>query len=105
MKAGILVFPGTNCERDLENILNREFGVKTEYLWHTNHFEAHHDIYFLPGGFSYGDYLRSGAMAARAVSMDSLTEARAKKKMIVGICNGFQILTEAHLLPGALIKN
>jgi len=74
-------------------------------LWHTESFTVDHDMYFVPGGFSYGDYLRSGALAARSVSMKSLKEAAGKGRMIIGICNGFQILTETGLLPGALVRN
>ncbi|MDH4262603.1 MAG: phosphoribosylformylglycinamidine synthase subunit PurQ [Spirochaetia bacterium] len=105
IKAGILYFPGTNCEQDLIHGLENVYGIKTELLWHTESFHTDHDIYFVPGGFSYGDYLRSGALAARSISIRSLKEAAIKNKMIVGICNGFQILTETGLLPGALIRN
>jgi len=103
-KAGILVFPGTNCEKDLQMALE-EYGFSVDLLWHQNSFSTQHDIYFVAGGFSYGDYLRSGSLAARSLSMSSLKEAVNKSITTVGICNGFQILTESHLLPGALIKN
>jgi phosphoribosylformylglycinamidine synthase len=105
LRAGVLYFPGTNCEHDLILALENVYGIKTELLWHTESFHTDHDMYFVPGGFSYGDYLRSGALAARSTSMRSLKEAAQKGRMIVGICNGFQILTEAGLLPGALIRN
>ncbi len=105
LKAGILVFPGSNCDRDLGQSLENFFSCEVEYLWHSRSFEIQHDIYFVPGGFSYGDYLRSGALAARARSMDSLKAAIKQGRMAVGICNGFQILTESHLLEGALIRN
>ncbi|MDH5718319.1 MAG: phosphoribosylformylglycinamidine synthase subunit PurQ [Spirochaetia bacterium] len=105
MKAGILVFPGINCDNDLKLVLNRVYNFQTEFLWHTNSFKVEHDIYFVPGGFSYGDYLRSGAMASRSLSLRSLKDAVSKGIPAVGICNGFQILTEASLLPGALVKN
>ncbi len=105
MKAGILTFPGSNCDIDLGNVLREFYGIEVEYLWHTSAFAIEHDLYFVPGGFSYGDYLRSGAMAAKAPSLKSLREASEKGRVITGICNGFQILTEAHLLPGALIRN
>ncbi len=104
-KAGILLFPGTNCERDLEMVLKEDYGFQVDLLWHTSGFEAEHEMYFVPGGFSYGDYLRSGALAAQAASVKSLKEAAKKEIPIIGICNGFQILTETHLLPGALIRN
>jgi len=105
LRAGILYFPGTNCERDLVLTLENIYGIKTELLWHTREFSIDHDMYFVPGGFSYGDYLRSGALAARSVSMRSLKKAALSGRMVVGICNGFQILTEAGFLPGALIRN
>jgi len=104
-KAGILIFPGTNCNQDLKAVLEDVYQYQVEELWHQSSFQPDHDIYFIAGGFSYGDYLRSGALAARSLSMKSLIEANQKGKKIVGICNGFQILTEANLLPGALIKN
>lgn len=104
-KAGLLLFPGTNCDRDLEMILKEDYSFEVETLWHTSQFSIEHDIYFLPGGFSYGDYLRSGALAAQTAGIKSLKEAAAKEIPILGICNGFQVLTETHLLPGALIRN
>lgn len=105
IKALILVFPGSNCDRDLGRSLERFFSISVEYLWHTNSFLPNYDLYFLPGGFSYGDYLRSGALAAKTNAIRYLREVHKKGQMIVGICNGFQILTEAKFLPGALIKN
>jgi phosphoribosylformylglycinamidine synthase len=105
LKAGVLYFPGTNCETDLVGALEQNFGVTCELLWHTQSFDTTHDLYFVPGGFSYGDYLRSGALAARSTSLKSLHEAAKKGILITGICNGFQILTESGLLPGALIRN
>lgn len=105
MKVGLLVFPGSNCDQDLAQVLQEQYNAQVDFLWHTQEFALEHDLYFVPGGFSYGDYLRSGAMAARSQSMRSLQKAADKGALIVGICNGFQILTEAHLLPGALIRN
>jgi len=105
MKAGILIFPGTNCDIDLKRVLEEEYQADVDLLWHSNSFDVKHDIYFVPGGFSYGDYLRSGAMSSRALSIDSLQEAVKKEVLTVGICNGFQILTESNILLGALIKN
>ena len=105
MKAGILYFPGTNCEQDLKVVLENDYNISVELLWHRDSFQPELDIYFVPGGFSYGDYLRSGAMAAISKCVSSLKEAARKDRMIVGICNGFQVLTESHLLPGALLKN
>ncbi len=105
MTAGILVFPGSNCDADLHYVLSSVYGIRTEVLRYTESFEIRHDFYFIPGGFSYGDYLRSGAMAARTPAVKTLREAAKTGRKIIGICNGFQILTESHLLPGALIRN
>lgn len=104
-KIGVLRFPGTNCDYDVFNAIN-ELGLKAQWLWHQDHFVASEfEGYVIPGGFSYGDYLRCGAMAARSPVMDSLREADKLGKPILGICNGFQILCEAKLLPGALLRN
>jgi phosphoribosylformylglycinamidine synthase I len=104
-RLGILRFPGTNCDRDVWQAVEM-CGGEPVWLWHADQFDANaFGGLFLPGGFSYGDYLRSGALAARAPAMKSVREAAAKGVPILGICNGFQILTEAGLLPGALIKN
>ena len=105
MKIGILVFPGTNCEQDIKLILEKIYNITPTFLWYSTSFEDKYDLYFVPGGFSYGDYLRSGALAKMATSMSSLKEAVKHGKKIIGICNGFQILTEAGILPGALVKN
>jgi len=105
MKAAVLTFPGSNCDNDLVTALKEEYNIEADLLWHTSAFDVKHNIYFVPGGFSYGDYLRTGALAAQSRSLTSLREAAAKGKPIVGICNGFQILCEAKLLPGALIRN
>jgi phosphoribosylformylglycinamidine synthase subunit PurQ / glutaminase len=105
VKVAILTFPGSNCDYDLVSALRDEYQIEADLLWHTRAFDVTHDIYFVPGGFSYGDYLRTGALAAQSRSLGSLREAAAKGKAIIGICNGFQILCEAKLLPGALIRN
>lgn len=105
MNVAVLTFPGSNCDRDLVEALRGEYGITAELIWHTQAFAVKHDLYFVPGGFSYGDYLRTGALAAQTRAMQSLREAAASGRMIVGICNGFQILCEAKLLPGALIRN
>src|SRR5689334_2813679 len=105
MKAAVLTFPGSNCDRDLFEALHGEFHCSVDMLWHTQPFTPAHDIYFVPGGFSYGDYLRTGALAAQSKSLESLRVAAAQGRPIIGICNGFQILCEARLLPGALIRN
>ncbi len=105
MKIGILFFPGTNCEKDLIYILEKYYFCKCYLLNSEDSFEDSYDAYFLPGGFSFGDYLRSGSLASMSRAISSLKLVAAKQKKIIGICNGFQILTESHLLPGALIKN
>lgn len=105
MKAAVLTFPGSNCDHDLVEALRGEFNCAVDLLWHTEAFAPAHDIYFVPGGFSYGDYLRTGALAAQSKSVESLRAVAAQGRPIVGICNGFQILCEAKLLPGALIRN
>lgn len=104
-RVGVLRFPGTNCDRDVWQAAEMA-GDSPTWLWHADQFDARaYDVLYLPGGFSYGDYLRSGALAARAPVMKSVREAAKHGVPILGICNGFQILTEAGLLPGALIKN
>lgn len=104
-KVGILRFPGTNCDRDIWNAVV-EFGGEPSWLWHSENFEPeHYDSFIIPGGFSYGDYLRSGALAAHAPAMESLKKADDRGKPIFGVCNGFQILCEAGMLPGALLRN
>ncbi|HVK60627.1 MAG TPA: phosphoribosylformylglycinamidine synthase subunit PurQ [Bdellovibrionales bacterium] len=102
---GVLRFPGTNCDRDVfEAVEGRD--LKAEWLWHADRFDAKkYRALLLPGGFSYGDYLRAGALAARAPAMDSVREAAKAGVPVLGICNGFQILCEAGLLPGVLIRN
>jgi len=105
VRVAVLTFPGSNCDQDLIEALRSEYQIEAELLWHTRPFTPQHDLYFVPGGFSYGDYLRTGALAAQSRSVASLREAAAQERLIVGICNGFQILCEAKLLPGALIRN
>ena len=105
LKVGVLRFPGTNCDWDIWNAVEQK-GHTPSWLWHADRFEAKEfDAFILPGGFSYGDYLRSGALAAHAPAMSSLKEAAQRGAPIFGICNGFQILCEAGLLPGALLRN
>ena len=102
---GVLRFPGTNCDRDVFEALENR-GRRPEWVWHADQFDSKkYDALFLPGGFSYGDYLRSGALAARAPAMKSVREAAERGVPVLGICNGFQILCEAGLLPGALVRN
>jgi phosphoribosylformylglycinamidine synthase len=104
-QVGVLRFPGTNCDRDVFEALEAK-GRNPEWVWHADQFDSRrYDALFLPGGFSYGDYLRSGALAARAPAMKSVREAADRGVPVLGICNGFQILCEAGLLPGALVRN
>jgi len=106
MKAAVIVFPGSNCDRDVAVSLEKSMGQKPLMLWHrTTEVPADLDLIVVPGGFSYGDYLRSGAMAAHSPVMQEVKERAAKGVRVLGICNGFQILTEAGLLPGALMRN
>jgi len=105
MKFGIIVFPGSNCDHDCMNVVTDVLGQEGQFLWHKERDLAGCDCVILPGGFSYGDYLRSGAMAACSPIMDSVREFAAKDGLVIGICNGFQILQEAGLLPGALMRN
>lgn len=106
MKTAVLVFPGSNCDRDLAVALERVTGTKPEMVWHREtELPDGIDLIGVPGGFSYGDYLRSGAMAARSPVMQAVQVAAARGVPVLGICNGFQVLTEAGLLPGALMRN
>jgi phosphoribosylformylglycinamidine synthase I len=104
MKAAVIRFPGSNCDQDCVLAL-KDLGVAVEYVWHKDDSVAGYDLIVLPGGFSYGDYLRCGAIARFSPVMKSVKEEAAKGKLVLGICNGFQILCEAGLLPGALIRN
>jgi len=102
---GVIRFPGTNCDRDVFEAVQNT-GAKPEWLWHQDQFDVKRfRALILPGGFSYGDYLRAGALAARSPVMNSVREAASRGVPILGICNGFQILCEAGLLPGVLIRN
>ena len=106
MKSAVVVFPGSNCDRDLAVALEQVTGREPLMLWHREtEIPSGTDIIAVPGGFSYGDYLRSGAMAARSPIMRAVAAAAARGVAVLGICNGFQILTEAGLLPGALMRN
>lgn len=105
MKFAVLVFPGSNCDLDCYKAVESTIGQPVEYVWHTATDLSSYDCIIVPGGFSYGDYLRCGAIARFAPVMGALVEAAAQGKTIIGICNGFQILTEAGLLPGALMRN
>ena len=106
MTAAVVVFPGSNCDRDLAVAIAAVSGRKPAMVWHTEtELPAGTDLIALPGGFSYGDYLRSGAIAARSPVMRSVVAAAERGVPVLGVCNGFQVLTEAGLLPGALMRN
>ena len=105
MKIAVVQFPGSNCDQDCLRALTDGLGVPAEYLWHKETSLSGFDAVVLPGGFSYGDYLRCGAIARFSPVMKAVIEAAASGLPVIGICNGFQILCEAGLLPGALIRN
>jgi len=105
MKFGVVVFPGSNCDADCYHVIDKVLGEPVEYLWHGHDDLKNIDCIILPGGFSYGDYLRTGAIARFSPVMDKVIEFGKNGGLILGICNGFQILTESGLLPGALIRN
>lgn len=105
MKTGIVVFPGSNCDRDVHHVLNDVVGINAEYVWHTEKSIEDYDALILPGGFSYGDRLRAGVIAAQSPIVEAIKKKAIEGLPILGICNGFQILVEAGLLPGALVKN
>ena len=106
MKSAVIVFPGSNCDRDLAVAFEAATGVKPAMIWHRDtDLPADIDLIGVPGGFSYGDYLRSGAMAARSPVMQAVAQAASRGAFVLGVCNGFQVLTESGLLPGALLRN
>lgn len=108
MKFGVVVFPGSNCDRDMQDSLEKDLGFPVEMLWHKDSDLSHFttdDCIILPGGFSYGDYLRCGAIAKFSPMMQSVIDFANKGGKVLGVCNGFQILCESGLLPGALLQN
>ncbi|MDD9813212.1 MAG: phosphoribosylformylglycinamidine synthase subunit PurQ [Thaumarchaeota archaeon] len=105
MRAAILVFPGSNCDRDVQHVLSDVLGFCVERVWHERGVPSGTDAVILPGGFSYGDRLRAGAIAAHSPAVRDVAELAKSGTPILGICNGFQILVEAGLLPGALLRN
>ncbi len=105
MKFGVVIFPGSNCDKDLIHVVRNVMKKEVVELWHKDHTLQSCDFILLPGGFSYGDYLRSGAIARFSPIMQEVCEFADKGGFVFGICNGFQILTESHLLPGALLHN
>ena len=105
MKSAVVVFPASNCDRDAQTALTELTGTAPHMVWHGESEVPDVDLVVLPGGFSYGDYLRCGAMAAQSRIMRDVVKKADDGVAVIGICNGFQILTEAHLLPGALLRN
>lgn len=105
MRCAVIVFPGSNCDFDLYKAANYIEGIQAEYVWYTSESLDGFDAVLVPGGFSYGDALRAGALAARAPILKALQRAADAGTLVLGICNGFQILTECGLLPGALHRN
>jgi phosphoribosylformylglycinamidine synthase I len=105
MKVGVIVFPGSNCDEDAFHVASHVLGHQAQMLWHKERDLKASDLVILPGGFSYGDYLRCGAIARFSPVMEEVAEFARKGGPVIGICNGFQILTEAGLLPGALLQN
>ena len=105
MKFGVIVFPGSNCDHDAYHVISKHVGQPVSFVWHRETDLTGYDALILPGGFSYGDYLRAGALASFSPVMASVKEFASRGGFVLGICNGFQILCEAGLLPGALIRN
>ena len=104
MKSSVIIFPGSNCDRDMDVAL-KKFGFKNQMVWHNDPNLPKSDLIILPGGFSYGDYLRCGSIAAKSKIIKSVVDFANSGGLVVGVCNGFQILIEAGLLPGALLRN
>lgn len=105
MRAVVVTFPGSNCDYDCQQVLSKVVGVDTRYVWHRDRELGDADLVVLPGGFSYGDYLRAGAIARFSPIVDAVVRFAERGGVVLGICNGFQILCEAGLLPGALRRN
>ena len=105
MKFGVIVFPGSNCDHDCCHVLKNVLKKDTQFVWHKSKDVSKFDCIVLPGGFSYGDYLRTGAIARFSPVMEAVRQHAEKGKLVIGICNGFQILLESGLLPGAMLRN
>ena len=105
MKTGVVIFPGSNCDRDMIYVVGKLMGQQVVELWHKDSDLQNCDVIILPGGFSYGDYLRSGAIARFSPIMEEVIKFANAGGIVFGVCNGFQVLCESHLLPGALLKN
>jgi len=104
-RVAVVQYPGSNCDLDALDILQKTVKVPTDLVWHKDLKQDKYDAYVLPGGFSYGDYLRAGAIAATSPSLKTIKQAADHDKPVLGICNGFQILVEARILPGAVLRN
>ena len=105
MKFGVVMFPGSNCDHDTYHVISKVIGQPVDFIWHRQNSVGDCDAVILPGGFSYGDYLRTGAIARFSPVMGAVKEFASRGGLLMGICNGFQILCEAGLLPGALLRN
>ncbi|MFW6113426.1 MAG: phosphoribosylformylglycinamidine synthase subunit PurQ [Actinomycetota bacterium] len=105
MKFGVVVFPGSNCEADCYHVIGEVLGEEVDYVWHQERGVSSYDCLVLPGGFSYGDYLRCGAISRFSPVMEAVKRFAGEGGLVIGICNGFQILLEAGLLPGAMLRN
>ena len=105
MRCGVVVFPGSNCDHDCYHVLKHVMGWRTDYIWHKQRDLTGYDFILLPGGFSYGDYLRAGAIARFSPIMKEIKAFAKKGGLVMGICNGFQVLLESGLLPGAMLNN
>jgi phosphoribosylformylglycinamidine synthase len=105
MKFGVIVFPGSNCDHDAYHVISKHVGQPVDFVWHKETNLDGYDAILIPGGFSYGDYLRAGALAKFSPVMSAVERFAASGRFVFGVCNGFQILCEAGLLPGALIRN
>ena len=105
MKFGVIIFPGSNCDHDAYHVISKHVGQPVDFIWHRDTDLSDYDAVIVPGGFSYGDYLRAGALARFSPVMTAVKEFAARGRLVLGICNGFQILCEAGLLPGALMRN
>ena len=105
MRVGVIVFPGSNCDHDAYHVARHVFGLETRFIWHKERELPPVDLVIVPGGFSYGDYLRAGAVARFSLIMDSVVRFAERGGLVLGICNGFQVLCECGLLPGALLRN
>jgi phosphoribosylformylglycinamidine synthase subunit PurQ / glutaminase len=105
LRVAVIQFPGSNCDRDTVHVLNDTLRIDTELVWHNDFDDPSYDAVILPGGFSFGDHLRAGVIAAHSSALETIRKVADDEKPVLGICNGFQILVEAGLLPGVLLRN